>query len=377
MPASVAVAEPDSARLAVAFGRVVRGAGIDVPVGATIAFARALECVGLATAPGVYWAGRATLVRRPDDIEAYDRAFEAFFSAGIPAPADDEVVTPVTAAFDVELPPDPDDDSPLSLQPTLTVRWSPVEVLRERDFASYTPAEFAQACRLMSDLRLTAATRPSRRRKVSRSRGAPDLRRTVRRSMRAGGEVTLPVLNRAGTRPRSLVLLLDVSGSMEPYARAFVRFVHAAVGVHPAGRAARPVQEEHGDPHHRRDRDVQARRRSIPDGVVIGARGPYGPYAPDNELNQWFAKTFEDRYDVPPNYAAYQMAQAILGTKAAWEKAQAANGGKRPSNDQVIAAFEHLTFESPAGKVEDGDRRRPPGDHRDGLRRDARWSRAR
>jgi branched-chain amino acid transport system substrate-binding protein len=91
---------------------------------------------------------------------------------------------------------------------------------------------------------------------------------------------------------------------------------------------------------------------SIPDGVVIGARGPYGPYAPNNELNKWFSKTFEDRYGVPPNYAAYQMAQAILGTKAAWEKAQAANGGKRPSTDQVIAAFEHLSFESPAGKVD-------------------------
>jgi len=90
----------------------------------------------------------------------------------------------------------------------------------------------------------------------------------------------------------------------------------------------------------------------IPDGVVIGARGPYGPYAPDSELNRWFSKTFADRYNVPPNYAAYQMAQAILGTKAAWEKAQAANGGKRPSIDQVIAAFERLTFESPAGKVE-------------------------
>ena len=90
----------------------------------------------------------------------------------------------------------------------------------------------------------------------------------------------------------------------------------------------------------------------IPDGVVIGARGPYGPYAPDNELNRWFSKTFEDRYGVPPNYAAYQMAQAILGTKAAWEKAQAANGGKRPSQDQVIAAFEHLSFLSPAGKVD-------------------------
>src|SRR6266480_4534792 len=85
----------------------------------------------------------------------------------------------------------------------------------------------------------------------------------------------------------------------------------------------------------------------IPDGVVIGARGPYGPYAPDNELNRWFSKTFADRYGVPPNYAAYQMAQAILGTKAAWEKAQSANGGNRPSTDQAIAAFERL-----AGKVE-------------------------
>ena len=90
----------------------------------------------------------------------------------------------------------------------------------------------------------------------------------------------------------------------------------------------------------------------IPDGVVIGARGPYGPYAPDSELNRWFSKTFADRYNVPPNYAAYQMAQAILGTKAAWEKAQAANGGKRPDTDQVIAAFERLTFESPAGRIE-------------------------
>jgi branched-chain amino acid transport system substrate-binding protein len=89
----------------------------------------------------------------------------------------------------------------------------------------------------------------------------------------------------------------------------------------------------------------------IPDGVVLGARGPYGPYAPDNELNKWYTATFEDRYNVPPNYAAYQMTQAILGTKAAWEKAQAANGGKRPSIDQVIAAFERLTFTSPAGEV--------------------------
>ena len=80
-------------------------------------------------------------------------------------------------------------------------------------------------------------------------------------------------------------------------------------------------------------------------------RGPYGVFAPDNALNKWYVQTFKDRYNVPPNYAAYQMTQAILGTKAAWEKAQAANGGQRPSIDQVIAAFEGNTFQSPAGTV--------------------------
>ena len=92
----------------------------------------------------------------------------------------------------------------------------------------------------------------------------------------------------------------------------------------------------------------------IPDGTVIGARGPYGVFAPDNALNKWYAQTFKDRYSVLPNYAAYQMTQAILGTKAAWEKAQAANGGQRPSIDQVIAAFEGNSFESPAGTVRMG-----------------------
>jgi uncharacterized protein with von Willebrand factor type A (vWA) domain len=220
---------PDTGRIGVAFARVLRGAGLEVPVGATLDFTRALHCVGLDTASGVYWAGRATLVHRPDDIATYDRAFEAFWS-GLAVPAADEAIPPQPVAFDVELP-DAGADDPGSRrqQPALTVRWSPVEVLRERDFASYTPAEFAQARRLMADLRLTGSRRPSRRRKVTRTHGTPDLRRTVRRSLRAGGEVAPPVFNKTGTRPRPLVLLLDVSGSMEPYARAFVRFVHAAV----------------------------------------------------------------------------------------------------------------------------------------------------
>jgi branched-chain amino acid transport system substrate-binding protein len=89
----------------------------------------------------------------------------------------------------------------------------------------------------------------------------------------------------------------------------------------------------------------------IPDGTVLGARGPFGPFAPDNAYNKWFAAGFEKRFNAPANYASYQMAQAILGVKLAWEKAQAAAGGKRPTNEQVGAALENATFEGPGGTV--------------------------
>jgi len=89
----------------------------------------------------------------------------------------------------------------------------------------------------------------------------------------------------------------------------------------------------------------------VPEGTVIGGRGPYGPFAPDNALNQWLTKTYLDRYNVRPTYPAYKMTQAILGIKAAYEKAQAANGGKAPNQDQVIASFENLEFEGPGGTV--------------------------
>ena len=84
---------------------------------------------------------------------------------------------------------------------------------------------------------------------------------------------------------------------------------------------------------------------------MLGARGPFGPYAPNNRYNQWFAQGFEKRFNAPPNYASYQMAQAILGVKLAWEKAQDAAGGKRPTNEQVGAALENMTYEGPGGTV--------------------------
>lgn len=87
----------------------------------------------------------------------------------------------------------------------------------------------------------------------------------------------------------------------------------------------------------------------IPDGTIIGARGPNGVFAPDGELNRWFRTVYQDRYSLPPVYPSYRMAQAILGLKSAYEKAQA--GGGVPDQDRIVAALERLTFQSPSGTV--------------------------
>ena len=89
----------------------------------------------------------------------------------------------------------------------------------------------------------------------------------------------------------------------------------------------------------------------IPNGTVIGGRGPHGVLAPDNELNRWFRKAYIDRFATPPTYPAYKMVQALLGLKSATEKA-AAGKPDQPSAEAVIAAFEGLSYETPSGKVE-------------------------
>ncbi len=90
----------------------------------------------------------------------------------------------------------------------------------------------------------------------------------------------------------------------------------------------------------------------LPDGTMIGARGPNGPFAPATKLNQWFRKNYEDQFKAMPVYSSYHMATAFFGAKAAYEKAMKSNGGKAASLDDVIKAFEYLKFESVAGTVD-------------------------
>lgn len=88
----------------------------------------------------------------------------------------------------------------------------------------------------------------------------------------------------------------------------------------------------------------------LPDGTILGARGPHGLLAHDTPMNRWFQQNYTKRYGTPPTYPAYHMAQGILALKAAWDKAAAKKRG-RPTTDEVAAAFTGLEFEGPSARV--------------------------
>lgn len=223
----------DEARIPVAFARVLAGAGVATPVSSVTSFTEALGAVGLGRREHVYWAARTTLVRKPEDIEPFDRAFAVFFDgrdgsadAANPPPATVQLLVDVD---DDELP-DTDEQQPGSDDESIVLRFSTSEVLRHRDFADYSDVELAEARRWMSRLRVVGSPRQSLRLTPTRRRTRrPDLRRTIRAAVRTRGDPLQRHYRRPAVRRRRIVLLLDVSGSMEPYARALMLFVQAAV----------------------------------------------------------------------------------------------------------------------------------------------------
>lgn len=91
--------------------------------------------------------------------------------------------------------------------------------------------------------------------------------------------------------------------------------------------------------------------KNVPDGTIIGGRGRHGMLASDNPLNDWFLAEYQKEFNMIPNFPAYHMYTSLLGLKAAWEKAAAAKGGGRPTQDEVMQAFTGLEFESASGPV--------------------------
>lgn len=231
------MSQPDVAAspagIAVAFSQILRGLGLSVPTSCTHTFAAALCETGIGDRDTTYWVGRSTLVRRMEDIALYDRAFAVFFEGRRSNGTDETVEEPLSITIAVDTDDDSgdgEDDGDAPDEDVIELRFSATEVLRHKDFASYSSDELVQAQELMSHLRLIGAPRASLRLgPTARRTSRPDIRRTVRSAIRAGGEPIERHHLAPTPRLRRLVLLLDVSGSMEPYARALLRFVHAAV----------------------------------------------------------------------------------------------------------------------------------------------------
>ncbi|HSJ45260.1 MAG TPA: VWA domain-containing protein [Euzebyales bacterium] len=225
--ARAAVAEPVTG--AVALAAALRGAGMPVGPDRVQHFVEALDQLDARDRTDVYWAGRATLCAHPEHITRYDNVFAAFFEGRV---ADMKRVqpTPVQQTTTVALPvtdtdgsDHPDDED----QTALVANASSVEVLRRRDVASLDAEERRQLERLLARFAMPGAQRRTRRWQPDRI-GAVDRGRTVRALLRSGGEIAELRWRSERHRPRRVVLLIDVSGSMTPYADALLRFAHAA-----------------------------------------------------------------------------------------------------------------------------------------------------
>ncbi len=215
----------------VTFGRVLREAGLEVGPGRLADALTGLDRVDLTRQDDVYWTLRQTLVSRHDDLDAFDRAFRAWFLRAPTAPLrreepGGETVRLVRRASGASR---GDDDGSGDSDPK-ALGYSPAELLRQKDFATLTSEEFSLVSKLMTEL---AASRPKRRsRRVRRDRRGRqlDMRRLVRASLATGGDAVERAFRDRIRVHRKLVVICDVSGSMEAYSRALILFLHALVG---------------------------------------------------------------------------------------------------------------------------------------------------
>jgi uncharacterized protein len=221
------------------FGRLLRRLGIDVHTGRLVDVTEALQHVDLGSRDEVYYTCRALLVYRHEDLPIFDRAFEAFWMGrGVPvrslpmeARSDnklegDDANADADAGSKEQDPAYDGNAEATSIDEVAMPTWSDTAALADKDFAEFTPDEVAIARSALDQLVWTPGERRTRR--WVRGHGSRiDLRRAFAKSLRTGGDVlTLPRRTRR-TRPRSLVLLCDVSGSMERYSRMLLHFVHA------------------------------------------------------------------------------------------------------------------------------------------------------
>ena len=211
-----------------------RAAGVGVTHDRSTAFLEAAAIVGAGDREGVRRAGRATLCAGPEDLVRFDQVFAEWFGqtavrARPPSREQERTTTSPLPLDDVA--PAPGEGR----SETVHVAASDVEILRHRDVAALEAADKALLDSLLAGLRARLPVRRSTRRTPWR-RGEIDVRSTLRSMLRQMGEPSRIDHRRRGLRARRVVLLVDVSGSMRPYADALLRLAHVVVHARaPAG----------------------------------------------------------------------------------------------------------------------------------------------
>ncbi len=220
----------------VAFARRLRDEGITVGSGDVLTYCGAMATLSPADLLDLYWGGRTTLVTRRDQIPAYNRVFRSFFlgtGEELPEPLRVKVRAMASTASVLQIPAtEPGPDNPEENLAQMGLVASDTDVLRDKAFADCTPEELAALRRIMARMRLTPPKRRTRRTEPARAGRTPDPRRTVREVMRRHGEASTVLWRRRRQRPRRLVLILDISGSMADYSRNLLQFAYSAIRSH-------------------------------------------------------------------------------------------------------------------------------------------------
>jgi uncharacterized protein len=223
------------------FGEVLRRLGLDFGSGNMLDLVRATEDVSIGRKQDFRYAARCLLVHRKQDLPLFDEAFQVFWRrpATGQSPLDlrsigeerryrtPQIIPPSVSDSGTERGEGDSQEGQPAVD--LSRTYSAREVLREKDFADFTPAEMSQARAMMAELSWDLGRRRTRR-LVPGEGASLDLRRTFRRNLKYGGELLELARRQPKDKPRPLVLICDVSGSMERYTRMLLHFIHTISG---------------------------------------------------------------------------------------------------------------------------------------------------
>jgi uncharacterized protein with von Willebrand factor type A (vWA) domain len=336
----------------VGFATALREAGLPCDPERVQAYLAAVRQVDVGEVDQVYWAGRLTLCADPDDLPRYDDAFTQWFVASPPR------ARPATAFRQQQtriatMSGDQQGGDSRAESDELRVAATDAEVLRRRDLAELTPAEREHLRALLAVLKPDPPSRSSPRHRAAK-RGGLDPGRTLRAMLAGGGEPVRLMRRNRSRRPRKVVLLIDVSGSMSPYADALLRFAHVVV-------RRSPVSVEVFTLGTRLTRVSRQLRQRDPEQAMLAAGNAVADFAGGTRLGETL-RVFLDRWGQrgvarravvtvfsdgwergDPSLLGEQLARLRrLAHAVFWVNPHAGREGYAPVQSGIAAALPHL-----------------------------------